>query len=218
VTVGVVEVGVVDTRFAAATLSGRGACVYTCTCVHDNIPCRRLPKYADRRIPTHHKPSARMHGPEGPVHRGWLGVVTCISAASTGGVLVVIIITSGQSYSTTGRIIVAHGRLNGIRQVESVFTSPNTCFGGPGRPDSKSQSRSVQQFFVPLTAQRPYTLQWAALPLKIESSLGRMWTPLVHSHPKRHLDRFSRFCRVHYCDRQTDRQTHHVTRSVIGCI
>jgi len=24
--------------------SGRGAHVYTCTCVHDNIPCRRLPK------------------------------------------------------------------------------------------------------------------------------------------------------------------------------
>jgi len=29
---------------SAATLSGRGARVYTCTCVHDNIPCRRLPK------------------------------------------------------------------------------------------------------------------------------------------------------------------------------
>jgi len=25
------------------TLSGRGALVYTCTCVRDNIPCRRLP-------------------------------------------------------------------------------------------------------------------------------------------------------------------------------
>jgi len=36
--------GVVDTRLTAATLSGRGARVYTCTCVHDNIPCRRLPK------------------------------------------------------------------------------------------------------------------------------------------------------------------------------
>jgi len=23
---------------------GRGARVYTCTCVHDSIPCRRLPK------------------------------------------------------------------------------------------------------------------------------------------------------------------------------
>jgi len=31
-----------------------------------------------RRIPTHHKPSAGMPGPEGPAHRGWLGVVTGI--------------------------------------------------------------------------------------------------------------------------------------------
>jgi len=33
----------VAAAIAAATLSGRGARVYTCTCVHDNIPCRRLP-------------------------------------------------------------------------------------------------------------------------------------------------------------------------------
>jgi len=39
-----VTVNVVDARLAAATLSGRDARVYTCTCVHDNIPCRRLPK------------------------------------------------------------------------------------------------------------------------------------------------------------------------------
>jgi len=36
--------GVIDTCYGAATLSGRGARVYTCTCVHDNIPCRRLQK------------------------------------------------------------------------------------------------------------------------------------------------------------------------------
>ena len=49
-------------------LSSRGARVYTCTCVHDNIQCRRLPQKANRCIPTHHKPSARMPGPEGPAH------------------------------------------------------------------------------------------------------------------------------------------------------
>jgi len=49
-----VTVGVVDTRLAAATLSGTGARVYT-------------------------------------AHRGWLGVVTGISATSTGGVLVFLI-------------------------------------------------------------------------------------------------------------------------------
>ena len=46
---------------------------------------------------------------------------------------------------------------------------------------------------------------------------------MVHwAHPssqiKRHLDRFSRFCRANYCDRptdrQTERQTDHDTRSV----
>jgi len=39
-----------------------------------------------------------------------------------------------------------------------------------------------------------------------------VWTPpnacLLWAHPslqpKRQLDRFSRFCRAHYCDRQTD--------------
>jgi len=53
VTVGVVEVDVVDTHLAAATLSGRSAPVCTVG-----------------------------------LHRGWLGVVTGISEASTGGVLV----------------------------------------------------------------------------------------------------------------------------------
>jgi len=43
------------------TLSGRGARVYTCTCVHDNIPCRRFPT---------------LPGPSGPAHTSsWLGVV-----------------------------------------------------------------------------------------------------------------------------------------------
>jgi len=42
--------------------------VYTCIRVRDNIPCRPLPKYTDRRIPTHHKPSAGMPGPERPTH------------------------------------------------------------------------------------------------------------------------------------------------------
>jgi len=36
--------------------------------IHDNIPQRRLPKYADMRIAT-------LLGPEGPAHTGWLGLV-----------------------------------------------------------------------------------------------------------------------------------------------
>ena len=31
-------------------------------------PCTRLPQWTNRCIPTHHKPSAGMLGPEGPAH------------------------------------------------------------------------------------------------------------------------------------------------------
>jgi len=63
----------------------------------------------------------------------------------------------------------------------------------------------------------PYTLQWAApfpseLPLPV--SRGVSGPHLMHcmvsrAHPqsKRHLDRFSRFCRTHDRDRQADRLT-----------
>jgi len=41
--------------------------------------------------------------------------------------------------------------------------------------------------------------------------------PWAHPNPqpKRHLDRFSRFCGAYYCDRSTDRPTDHATRSVL---
>jgi len=76
--------------------------------------------------------------------------------------------------------------------------------------------------FAQLTAGGPYTLQWAAqfppqyCPFAwsdLDSYL--IMIPLANSspHPKRHLDRFSRFCRVHGRDRQTDRPTEHVTPS-----
>jgi len=64
--------------------------------------------------------------------------------------------------------------------------------------------------------QRPYTLQWAALP-QIAPSHEDMGPHLTHSSlgppestTKRHLNRFSRFCRAHNRDRPTD----HVTPSV----
>jgi len=48
--VSVTEVGVAgwawSTHYGVSqtVANGRGARVYNCTCVHDNIPCRRLPK------------------------------------------------------------------------------------------------------------------------------------------------------------------------------
>ena len=53
------------------TLSGRGARVYTCTCVHDNIP-----KEADRRIPTLSGPEGPAHGLAGPGDGEWRHVAT----------------------------------------------------------------------------------------------------------------------------------------------
>jgi len=44
-----------------------------------------------------------------------------------------------------------------------------------------------------------------------ESLQGRY---CVSPQPKRHFDRFSCLCRAYYCDRQTDRQSDHATRSV----
>jgi len=66
--------------------------------------------------------------------------------------------------------------------------------------------------FAQLTADRPYNLQWAALPLKIAPShqgsgphlIMVPWANLT-PQPKRHLSRFNRFRSAHYS--VTDRQT-----------
>jgi len=57
-----------------------------------------------------------------------------------------IIITSGQSNLTTGRITIKHGQFNGIRQVAPVYTHLNTCFHGPTQVQSRTASRLVQPF------------------------------------------------------------------------
>ena len=68
------------------------------------------------------------------------------------------------------------------------------------------------------TVECTYTLQWDAhsppkfLPLPMGGSepASNTWSPLTYPspQPKRHLDRFSRFCSSHcVTDRQTDRQT-----------
>jgi len=85
--------------------------VFTHARVHDNVPCTCLQKWANRRFPTHHKPSAGMPGPEGPAHMCWLGVVTGIRliriiAAATaerhGGFLVYIGYNFAAQLSGTG--------------------------------------------------------------------------------------------------------------------
>jgi len=60
---------------SAATLSGRGAHVYTCTRVHDNVPCRRLPNVGRYAHP--YSPQALSYS-----------VAKVAQCTSTGGVLV----------------------------------------------------------------------------------------------------------------------------------
>jgi len=126
--------------------------------------------------------------------------------------------TSGQSNLTTGRIADAHGRFNGIRQVAPLCTPPNTCFLGPTRVQMPNGISIGSAVFEQLTADSRCTLQ-RPFPLKLPFPTGDLTTihvPWAHPgpQPKRHLDRFSRFCRAHYCDRLPDRPTDHATRSV----
>jgi len=91
-----------------------------------------------------------------------------------------------------------------------------------GQLESTSQtaSRSVQPFLAQLTAECPYTLQWApsSPKLLLPNTHGGFGPHLTHDfwvHPslqrKRHLDRFSRFAELtSVTDRWTDRPRYSV--------
>jgi len=78
----------VDTRSAAATLSGRGARVYIHA--HVSMITYRVDVYRSRPIGASLLTTSPQQGCLAlkGLHTGWLGVVTGISSASTGGVLV----------------------------------------------------------------------------------------------------------------------------------
>jgi len=83
------------------------------------------------------------------------------------------------------------------------------AFFWPVRAHNPNGSTIGSVIFAQITAECPYTLQWATpFPLKIAPSNGGspIWTPSntwfpgrdhPSPQPKRHLDRFSRFCRAH---------------------
>ena len=98
------------------------------------------------------------------------------------------------------------------------MTPSNTCLLGPTLVYNGFSIGSA--VFTQLTADCPYTSQWAApFPLKISPSHGeygpramrgsfgnnQVFLPHPSPQPKRHLDRFSRFCRAHDHNRPTDR-------------
>jgi len=64
-----------------------------------------------------------------------------------------------------GRITAVHGWFSGIRQVAPVCTPRNTCFLGPTRVHNPNGIWIDSAIFTQLTAERPCTLQWAALSL-----------------------------------------------------
>ena len=97
---------------------------------------------------------------------------------------------------------------------------PHLINGSLGPPASKSQTapRLVQPFFGKAHGTEllyfrtdhsfPPLLKEDMNPHLIHGSLG----PQSHMNPelKWHLDRLSRFCRAHYCDRQTDKPRYSV--------
>jgi len=89
---------------------------------------------------------------------------------------------------------------------------------GPHESDPNGISIS-SAVFVYTTANDPSAFKWARqlpFPLRdrgpylIQVSLGS-----PNSASKRHLDQFSRFCRVHECDQQTDTRTHGSTTMLL---
>jgi len=83
----------------------------------------------------------------------------------------------------------------------------------PSKPITQMASQSVQPFFAQFTAECPYTYNGTPLfPQKLPLPMGGSGPHLIHGslglpspQPKRHLDRFSHFCRAYFCDRPTDR-------------
>jgi len=90
----------------------------------------------------------------------------------------------------------------------------NTWFTEPTRAPKPNGISIGSAVFAQLTAESPYTLQGA----KIAHSHGDPHSApphLIHDGlSKRYLDQFSRLCRCHDRDWQTDRPTDHATRSV----
>ena len=118
------------------------------------------------------------------------------------------------SYHTTK--IISHRTPKMVAMATSLSVSgppSNTCFLGPIRAHNPNGISIGSAVFAQMTAECPYTLQWdAPSPLKIEHFHGGsgphlIMVPWAHPSPqtKRHLDRLSRFCRAHYCYRQTDK-------------
>jgi len=87
--------------------------------------------------------------------------------------VIIITVDSCQSNLTEGRIAVAHGRFNRIRQVAPMCTSSNTWFPGPTRLSIPNCISIDSAVFAQLTTESLYFI------------MGRRFLPLKlpgHSH------------------------------------
>ena len=120
-----------------------------------------------------------------------------------------ITITTGKSNLTTGRIAAARGQLMVFARCRQCAFLPNICFFGLTRvqiPNGISIGSAI--FAQLITVSRYFTIGPLFHPQNCPFPWG-IWTPIYYMvplanprpKPKRHLDRFSRFCRAHYCDR-----------------
>ena len=121
------------------------------------------------------------------------------------------------------RIAAAHGRLNRIRQVAPLYTPSSICFFGPTRVRTPNGTSVGSAVFAQLTAQGPYSLQWAApFPSKLPIRMGALHPYLIHGSlgsPQSTTQTTSRsvqpFCRAHDRDRQTDRSRYSVCNNIM---
>jgi len=104
-----------------------------------------------------------------------------------------------------------HGRFSRIHQAVPMWPPCNTCFIRCIRVHNPNGISTGSAIFAQLIAVSLYhTLQHNRPPLppsKLPLPIGVSGSHLIHGslspQPKWHLDRFSRFCRAHNCDRQT---------------
>ena len=128
-------------------------------------------------------------------------------------------ITSGHSNLTTGRIAAAHGRFSGIRQVTPVCTRLIMLLWAHRSSNPKRHLDRFSHFCtahgsVPsgipghVISPKNCIFAWGDLEL-MHSSLAPLESLTQTASQSVH-----RFCRAHYCHRQTDRQTDRTCYSV----
>jgi len=124
-----------------------------------------------------------------------------------------VIITSGQSNLTKGRISATHGWFNAIL-AGGASVPTNRCFLGSTQVQIPN-GIWIGSAVLHSSRQSHYTLQCAVPfpPIKLPLPMGEYIFPWAHPspQPKQHLNPFNHFCRAHSCDRPIDHATRLVT-------